>query len=128
MYTSIAKYEQGLMKHELQVGNHHLVTDVSVKEGGEDLGPSPHDYLAVALASCTAITLRMYAQRKAWPLKSADTTVTVDHQKELTKFERKINLIGDLNDEQRARLLAIANHCPVHKALSGKIEISTALA
>jgi len=127
MYTAIAKYEQGLMKHELQVGNHHLVADVTVKEGGEDLGPSPHDYLAVALASCTAITLRMYAQRKAWPLKSADTTVTVDHQKELTKFDRKINLVGDLDEEQRTRLLQIANMCPVHKALSGKIEITTAL-
>ncbi|WP_413288669.1 OsmC family protein [Bdellovibrio sp. HCB337] len=116
------------MKHEIQVGSHHLIADVSTAEGGEDLGPSPHDYLAVALASCTAITLRMYAQRKSWPLKSADTLVNVDHQKEVTKFDRRINLIGDLDDEQRKRLLDIANHCPIHKALSGKIEITTSLA
>lgn len=127
MNTATAKYQQGKMKHEIQVGSHHLVTDVSLQEGGENLGPSPHDYLAVALASCTAITLRMYATRKGWPLVSADTTVILDHQKTLVKFDRQIHLVGELSDEQKARLLDIANHCPIHQALTGKIEVVSSL-
>ncbi|MBS1971177.1 MAG: OsmC family protein [Bdellovibrionales bacterium] len=127
MNTAIAKYQQGKLSHGIQVGNHTLVSDVSVAEGGEDLGPSPHDYLAVALAACTALTLRMYALRKGWPLQSADTTVILDHQKAASKFDRKIHLVGELNDEQKARLLDIANHCPIHQALSGKIDIVTSL-
>jgi putative redox protein len=127
MYTATAKYEQGKMKHEILVGTHHFVSDISEKEGGENIGPSPHDFLAAALAACTAITLRMYAGRKSWPLKSADTTVNLDHQKGLVKFDRQIHLVGDLSNEQRQRLLDIANRCPVHEALSSKIEISTIL-
>jgi putative redox protein len=128
MNTAVAKYQQGKMKHEIQIGNHVAISDVSIPEGGEDLGPSPHDYLAVALAACTALTLRMYALRKGWPLQSADTSVTLDHQKTLSKFDRKIHLVGDLNEEQKNRLLDIANHCPIHQALTGKIEIVTSLA
>lgn len=128
MYTAVAKYEQGKMKHEVLIGTHHLVADVSPAEGGEDLGPTPHDFLAAALASCTAITLRMYATRKGWPLQSADTTVVLDHQKTSVKFDRKITLVGIVDEEQKARLLDIANRCPVHQALSGKIEIVTSLA
>lgn len=127
MNTATAKYQQGKMSHEIHVGSHTLVSDVSAAEGGEDLGPSPHDYLAGALAACTALTLRMYALRKGWPLQSADTTVTLDHQKTLSAFDRKIHLVGDLNEEQKARLLDIANHCPIHQALSGKIDIVTSL-
>lgn len=127
MNIAIAKYESGKMKHEIQIGSHHIVSDVSVQEGGEDLGPSPHDYLAVALASCTAITLRMYATRKGWPLVSADTTVILDHQKNVAKFSRQIHLVGALSDEQKSRLLDIANHCPIHQALTGKIEVVSSL-
>lgn len=127
MNTAIAKYEQGKMKHEILVGSHHLISDVSVQEGGENLGPSPHDYLAVALASCTAITLRMYATRKGWPLISADTTVNLDHQKTVVKFDRQIHLVGELSEEQKIRLLDIANHCPIHQALTGKIEVISSL-
>jgi len=127
MNIAIAKYSEGKMKHEVQVGSHQIIADVSVKEGGEDLGPSPHDFLAIALASCTAITLRMYATRKGWPLLSADTTVNLDHQKDLVKFDRQIHLVGDLSEEQKQRLLDIANHCPIHQALTGKIEVNTKL-
>ncbi len=127
MNTATAKYQQGKLSHELQVGRHTLVSDVSAAEGGEDLGPSPHDYLTAALAACTALTLRMYALRKGWPLQSADTTVTLDHQKTLSTFDRKIHLIGDLNEEQRTRLLEIANRCPIHQVLIGKIDITTSL-
>lgn len=127
MNIAVAKYQHGKMKHEILVGSHQVISDVSLAEGGENLGPSPHDFLAAALAACTAITLRMYAQRKGWPLQSADTTITLDHQKALVKFDRQINLIGELNEEQRARLLDIANHCPIHQALTGKIEVSTKL-
>jgi putative redox protein len=127
MDTAVVTFEQGKMQHEVRVGSHHLISDVSVAEGGEDLGPTPHEYLAIALASCTAITLRMYALRKGWPLQSADTTVTLDHQKTQSKFDRKIHLVGDLTDEQKSRLLEIANHCPIHQALTGKIEVFTNL-
>ena len=112
---------------DLQVNQHSLIVDEPLEKGGEDLGPSPHDFLAIALASCTAITLRMYATRKGWPLLSADTTVNLDHQKDLVKFDRQIHLVGDLSEEQKQRLLDIANHCPIHQALTGKIEVNTKL-
>jgi putative redox protein len=104
-----------------------LVADEPIAEGGEDAGPSPFEYLAAGLASCTAITLRMYAQRKNWPLENAEVQVSVERSSDSTRFARQIDLIGPLLPEQRQRLLEIANHCPVHKALSGKIEITTAL-
>lgn len=127
MSVAIVKYDQGKMQHKIEVGSHKLISDISEKEGGENHGPSPHDYLAVALAACTSMTLRMYATRKAWPLESADSTVTLNQQKDVTKFEIRIHLSGDLSPEQKDRLLEIAQHCPVHRALSGKIEITTSL-
>jgi putative redox protein len=105
----------GKLAHEVQVRSHRLITDVSESSGGEDRGPSPHEFLAAALAACTSITLRMYASRKTWPLENVETEVSVDHRGDHTTFETKI------------RLLEIANHCPVHKSLAGKIEISTKL-
>src|SRR4051794_30952392 len=61
------RYENGKLRQEINIGHHHLVTDVALSEGGEDLGPSPHELLAAALGACTAITIRMYALRKKWP-------------------------------------------------------------
>jgi putative redox protein len=125
MSTVKVWHEQGKLRQELSVGRHRLVADVTTDLGGEDTGPSPHDYLAAALASCTAITMRMYAQRKSWPLENAEVVVTVDQSADTTKFERKIRLIGALSEEQLTRIREIADRCPIHKALEGKIEIHT---
>lgn len=120
-------HKQGKLRQELTIGRHQLVADEPIAEGGEDTGPSPFEYLAAGLASCTAITLRMYAQRKNWPLENAEIQVSIERAVDSTTFSRQINLIGPLLPEQRQRLLEIANHCPVHKALTGKIEVKTDL-
>jgi putative redox protein len=97
---------KGPFAQEISVGTHKLLSDVVIGEGGEDQGPSPHEYLAASLGSCTAMTIKMYAKRKSWPL---------------------IRLIGPLDETQRKRLLEIADHCPVHKTLSSVIKIETTL-
>ena len=104
---------------DIKAGNHQLVADEPVPLGGTDLGPTPYVYLKAALGSCTVITIRMYAERKSWPLK--DVKVTLRHSRDGNKesvFERDITLVGDLDAEQRQRLLEIAVRCPVHKTLS----------
>jgi putative redox protein len=122
------QYEQGKLRHEIYIGKHHLIADETISDGGEDSGPSPFEYLASALGSCTSITLRMYAQRKSWLLKNAEVNVSIEREKELTTFHRTLRLFGDLTDEQRKRLLEIADNCPVHKILNGTITIKTELA
>lgn len=120
-------HEQGKLRQELYVGYHHLVADEPIEIGGEDAGPSPLEFLAAGLASCTAITLRMYAQRKSWPLENAEIVVSLHQEDNITKFTQRIKLIGPLNSGERVRLLEIANRCPVHRILEGKIEITTSI-
>ena len=125
MHTSVAKFISGKMKNELKSGKHTYYSDVSIEDGGEDLGPDPHDLLSMSLASCTAMTIRMYAQRKKWPLENAVVTVDVDDSIVGHVLKRKIELIGALDDDQKKRLLEMADKCPIHKLLIGKIEIQT---
>ncbi len=127
MNTVKLRYEQGKLRQDLYIGRHHLIADEPEAEGGEDLGPSPFEYLGAALAACTAITLRMYAQRKAWPLENAEVDVSIERNKDVTTILRTIHLVGELTEEQRQRLLEIADRCPVHRTLKGKIEIQTTL-
>jgi putative redox protein len=104
---------------DIKAGHHQLVADEPVPLGGTDLGPTPYVYLKTALGACTAMTIRMYAERKNWPLQ--DAIITLRHSRDANKesvFERDIKLVGDLDDEQRQRLLEIADRCPVHKTLS----------
>jgi putative redox protein len=110
----------------LKVGPHTFTADESV-DGGEDKGLAPFELLGSALAACTSMTLRGYAQRKSWPLERVDVTVEQEKTPEAHKFKRTLTLVGPLDAEQTQRLLDIANKCPVHKALTGKIEIATAL-
>lgn len=116
---------QGKLQHVIEIGSHHLLTDVPAALGGEDTGPEPHDLLAATLAACTALTVTMYARRKGWPLD--DINVSVEHAKtdHAYTFSRRVTYIGSLNAEQREMLTTVANKCPVHKTLSGEIRIVT---
>ena len=120
-----AQFDSGKMKHVLQTGVHKVYSDVSLSEGGEDQGPSPHDLIAMSLASCTGMTLKLYSQKKGWPLENTIVTIEIVKTAEKTVFNRQLEFIGSLDESQKKRLIDIANHCPIHKVLSGKIEIVT---
>lgn len=116
------------LQYKIQIGKHQLIADAPEAFGGDDSGPEPHDLLAASLAACTALTLTMYAKRKGMALE--DVRVAVDHGQQDGAYElrRHIELVGQLSQEDRERLLDIANKCPVHKTLSGTIRIQTELA
>lgn len=109
--------------------NHTWAIDEPEELGGKDLGPAPNDVLLSALGACTAITLRMYANRKGWEIESIAVslqyTETASNASPVTTIERKIEVKGNLEEKDRQRLLQIANACPVHKILSGEIRISS---
>lgn len=125
---------------EIRVGRHRLAADEPAAAGGTDTGPNPYDLLLAALGTCTSMTVSMYARRKGWPLESV--TVRLRHSKVHAKdcasceqkegmldlIQREVHLAGALEDAQRARLLEIANKCPVHRTLTSEIEIQTRLA
>lgn len=112
-------------KTTLVANQQTFIADEPIDLGGTDLGPTPKDFLAAALASCTAITVRMYANRKEWLLDDVLVDVTIDTESKpgTTIFRKKIELIGDLDEKTRERLLQIAEKCPVNKILTQPIEI-----
>ncbi|MCU0434945.1 MAG: OsmC family protein [Bacteroidia bacterium] len=113
----------------LSNGRTTLTADEPESAGGTDLGFSPSELLCSALATCTCVTLRMYADRKEWPLQNVNATVTFerDAPNNTSYMNRRITLEGPLSDEQRQRLLAIANQCFIHRTLTGQINIATEL-
>jgi putative redox protein len=123
---------------EVMVRHHSLTADEPESVGGNDFGPSPYELLSASLGTCTAMTLQMYARRKKWDLR--EVIVHLDHRKDHTAdmlqahgekpqqidhFDRLIEMIGDLDEAQRARLLEIAERCPVHRTLHGAVEVTT---
>ena len=117
----------GKFQVEIRATGVTLLADEPVEVGGLGSGPTPYDLLGSALGACTVMTLRLYADRKSWPLRSA--AVRVLHSRSgKDRFAREIVLEGSLTLEQRRRLLEIANRCPVHQALEGGVELVTVLA
>ena len=121
-HISVAHYSTVLSNNR-----HELIADEPLELGGTDVGFSPNELLCSALAACTCITLRMYADRKAWPLSDVTAHISLEHNKgtNVTQFNRQIFLVGNLTEEQRNRLLFIANQCPIHKILTNPIVIET---
>lgn len=112
----------------LDDGKHTWLADEPESAGGGDRGPAPVAMLLSSLGACTSITLKMYAQRKEWPLADVRVELSLASGDAGTTIDRKIVLEGDLSDEQRERLLQIANACPVHKILTHPITIRSGLA
>jgi uncharacterized OsmC-like protein len=128
----------GLLQ-SISIGPFRLQSDEPVEVGGTGLAPTPYDLLCAALGACTSMTLKLYARTKGWPLR--EVRVIVRHHKiyasdcaecetregRIDQIEREIELEGDLSDEQRQRLLAIADKCPVHRTLQREVRILTRL-
>ena len=134
----VTRTKQGFTT-EIRAGQHSFIADEPESVGGLDTGPTPYDLLAASLGACTGMTLRMYADHKKWPLE--EVLVHVKHEKvydqdcqdcedpgkKIDQLERVVEVKGDLTDQQRQRLLEIADKCPVHKTLHASIKVNTSL-
>ena len=118
---------EGKFQQSVLVGPHRGLADEPTEVGGDDTGPAPFEHLLAGLGACTSMTVKMYADRKSWPLNAVQVDLSIHKVDDGYRLTRSIRLEGDLSDEQRTRLLDIANKCPVHKMLTGKIEIESAL-
>jgi uncharacterized OsmC-like protein len=130
--TRSSKFQQAI-----SIGPHRLTADEPVAAGGEDTGPGPYDFVLAGLGACTAMTMRLYADRKALPLERV--SVTLKHSKvyaqdcaecetrtgKLDQIDRVIAIEGNLDAEQRNKLMEIADKCPVHRTLTSEIHIVT---
>lgn len=138
--VSVAETGAGKFQQEVVSESHRLLADEPVDYGGFDSGPSPYDYLNIALGACTAMTMRLYADRKKLPLERVKVDVT--HAKvhaedcaecegrdgRVDRFERTLEIVGDLDPEQRRKLVEIADKCPVHRTLEASSVVATKVA
>jgi putative redox protein len=127
------------MLHHITVGPHHLLADEPEDHGGSDAGPNPYELLLASLGACTGMTLRMYADRKQWPLERVHVRLTYSKihaedcldcetkEGKVDRIERRLEFEGDLSDQQRQRLLEIADRCPVSRTLTTETRIDTHL-
>jgi putative redox protein len=125
---------------EVMIRQHHLIADEPTKVGGNDYGPSPYELISAGLGACTAMTIQMYAHRKKWLVEEVqvhlnyrkdyaeDMIASDEKPTKIDRFERVVILKGDLTDEQKTRLLEIADRCPVHRTLHEHVEVVTRLA
>jgi putative redox protein len=136
--VTVTETGTGTYTQQITAGRHQLFAD-EPQPIGEDAGPTPHDLLLASLGACTSMTVRMYANKKGWPLERVEVTLrhTRIHAEDcaecettkgwISHIDRSIDLIGDLDDTQRQRLLDIAERCPVHQTLTSEVNIATAL-
>jgi putative redox protein len=127
MRAAIVRTAEGTFRQTVTIGPHTLTADEPIDKEGSDQGPEPHEFLLAGLGACTSMTLKLYADRKGWPLERCEVEVSLTQEGGVSRFERKITLHGALDEDQRKRLLDIANKCPVHKTLTGKIEIASSV-
>jgi putative redox protein len=120
---AIARRDGGKLKQQVEMRGHRITADEPRDGGGEDAGPSPQELLAASLASCTAITMEMYANRKGWEV--GDVVVDVDYEPAQrgspTRFTMDVQLSKNLPEDQREKLMQIAAKCPVHRTLEGEV-------
>lgn len=133
----VRETRRGRFDQEIITGRHRLVADEPVAAGGLDSGPGPYDLLLASLGACTSMTIRLYADRKGIPLRrvevrlrhfrvyAADCTECETREGMVDHIDREIALDGDLTAEQRAKLMEIANRCPVHRTLTSEVNIRT---
>ena len=135
----VVRGRAGSLVQDISIGSHRLQADEPLEVGGTDAGPTPYGFILAGLGACTSMTLEMYARRKGWPLESV--TVRLRHKKiyaedcadcetkegMIDRIEREIELTGVLNGEQKAKLMEIADKCPVHRTLSREISVKTHL-
>ena len=109
--------------HSIKVRNHQVIVDEPTEQGGEDRGPTPEELLAASLASCTAVTMEMYAARHGWEIKDVevDCNYLPAQRGAPARFNLTLRLPEDLPDEQRTKLCAVAAKCPVHRTLDGEV-------
>jgi putative redox protein len=136
--TVVVNSERKGVLQTIRIGKHRLQSDEPADWGNDD-GPNPYELLLAALGACTSMTLRMYAERKQWPLKGVqvrlghsrsyaeDCAACETREGTLDQIDCEISLIGDLSESQRQRLMQIADHCPVHRTLLGEIQIRMSL-
>jgi len=122
----IASIKTDPYKIEIQSPTGNIVmADEPLDKGGKDTGFSPKELLAAALSACTSATLRMYIEKHGWEIPEIKVETELTESEGTSTFERKITFAAGLADDQKKRLMAVANTCPVHKILSGHIEFKT---
>lgn len=129
MSIQLRKSDSGIYRQTLRIQQHTIFADVAQDLGGDNSAPDPHDYYDAALAACKAITVMMYAKRKQLPLDYIDIDITRDSSQEAQGtyvLKVQLKLLGNLTDEQKAQLAAVADKCPIHRLMTAvKTEVQT---